>query len=262
MTFYEYDSDIYDDPGLPLHMALNELRDFPEAWDLHWHQAVEFLYCVEGEGTAVSDTRHIPLKAGELAVINPNRLHTFYAAGSCQYYCLLVDPSIWNLPGTAVQPFIADEEAGQQLLEAVKEAEERRPYYQTEVRARLSRLWVYLCRNFPEEAREPDGTGKQLEMVKSVITYIRRNFAEPMTVEDICGAVSFSRSYVCHVFKEITGQTLVEYINFVRCHNADSLLRTGMYNVSECAEKSGFKTLSYFSRTYRKLLGVPPSSHR
>ena len=262
MTFYEYDSDIYDNPGLPLHMALNELYYFPEPWDLHWHRAVEFLYCVEGEGTAVSDTRHFPLKPGEMAVINSNRLHTFYTGGHCRYYCLLVDPSIWNLPGTAVQPYIADEEAGRLLLETVREAEERRAYYQTEVRALLSRLWVHLCRNFPMEAEEPGGVGKQLEMVKSVIAYIRQNFSEPLTVEDICSQVSFSRSYVCHVFKEITGQTLVEYINFIRCHNAQSLLKTGLYNVSECAEKSGFKTLSYFSRTYRKQMGVPPSSHR
>ena len=262
MDFYEYDADVYPDPQCPLHVGLCEIGGDPDCRYLHWHEAVEFLYCLEGSGTAVSDTLHIPLKQGEMAVINPNRLHTFYSDCFCRYYCLLASPSIWDLPEARSRPFISDPEAGRQLLGIVREMEEQKPFYQTETRARLARLWVYLCRSFPEEnGGEGGSAGKQLEMVKAVISYIRRNFSRALTVEELCREVSFSRSYVCHTFKQVTGQSLVEYINYVRCHNARSLLRTGKYNVSECAEQSGFRNLSYFSKLYKRQMGTPPSAH-
>lgn len=267
MDFYEYDADIYSDPEFPVYFSLSTLRDNPEDRYLHWHEATELLYCIEGSGVAVSDTQRIPLSAGDLAFINPNRLHTFYAAGFCRYSYLLVAPELSaarDLPGTPVQPFISDPEVGRQMLGIIGEMQKQAPFYRSEVCARLTRLFVYLNRKYPEPGPAPEqsGAGKRLEMVKAVIAYVRRHFAEPITVDGICSAVSFSRSYVCHAFKEVTGQSLVEYIHFVRCHNARTLLACKQYNVSECAEKSGFNTLSYFSRIYKKQMGVPPSVHR
>ena len=101
-----------------------------------------------------------------------------------------------------------------------------------------------------------------MEVVKAVISYIRRHFAEAITVEDICASVAFSRSYVCHAFKEVTGKTLVEYVHYVRCNNARSLLASGQYNLTQCAQRSGFGSLSYFSRVYKKVMGAAPSVRR
>ena len=246
MDFYEYDADIYSDPEFPVYFSLSTLRDNPEDRYLHWHEATELLYCIEGSGVAVSDTQRIPLSAGDLAFINPNRLHTFYAAGFCRYSYLLVAPELSaarDLPGTPVQPFISDPEAGRQMLGIIGEMQKQAPFYRSEVCGRLTRLFVYLNRKYPEPSPAPEqsGAGKRLEMVKAVIAYVRRHFAEPITVD---------------------GQSLVEYIQFVRCHNARTLLASKQYNVSECAEKSGFNTLSYFSRIYKKQMGVPPSVHR
>ena len=79
MNFYEYDADVYDDSELPVFFSSAVLEHNEESAFLHWHEATELLFCTEGSGIAVSDTLKIPIKAGELAVINPNRLHTFYA---------------------------------------------------------------------------------------------------------------------------------------------------------------------------------------
>ena len=61
--------------------------------------------------------------------------------------------------------------------------------------------------------------------------------------------------YKRQVFKEVTRRTPVDYINFIRCNYARNLLLSGRYNVSESAEMSGFKNLSYFSKTYKKYMG-------
>ncbi len=266
MNYYEYEADAYSDPDFPLFFSLNTLENCPGDWYLHWHEATELLYCIEGSGTAVSDTEQIPLQAGDLAVINANRLHTFYSSGFCRYYCFILSSEFSasrDLPGTPIQPFISDPEVERQLWDIIREMQNAAPFYRSDVRARITQLYVYLYRNYPEKtpASQTAHAGKRLDMVKSVITYIRRNFMNPITIDDVCEEVSFSKSYICHAFKEITGQTLVGYINFLRCSNAHALLATRQYNVTECAEKSGFNTLSYFSKIYKKQMGVPPSAH-
>ena len=51
----------------------------------------------------------------------------------------------------------------------------------------------------------------------------------------------------------------MEYIHYVRCNNARSLLASGKYNLTQCAQRSGFGSLSYFSRVYKKVMGAAPS---
>ena len=60
MDFYEYNAEVYSDPELPVYFSINTLTGSQEDWDLHWHEATEFLYCIEGSGVAVSvlQTRH------------------------------------------------------------------------------------------------------------------------------------------------------------------------------------------------------------
>ena len=118
MSYYEYDADVYEDAMLPMYCSINTLNaDLCDTY-LHWHEATELLFCLEGSGIAVSETRRILLNAGELAVINSNRLHTFYTKGTCRYVCFLLAPELTacqDLPSTAVSPFVPDPEAAEQL---------------------------------------------------------------------------------------------------------------------------------------------------
>ena len=171
MDFYEYDADIYADPGFPVYFSGSTLhREVDSGYRyLHWHEAVEILYCIEGEGVAVSDALSIPLAAGEIAVIGGNRLHTFYTEDVCRYAYLLVGSELSasrDLPGVRVQPFISDPEAERQLRGILRELREQAPFYRSEVCARLTRFFVYLCRNYPESesASEQSCAGKRLEL--------------------------------------------------------------------------------------------------
>ena len=60
------------------------------------------------------------------------------------------------------------------------------------------------------------------------------------------------------LFHEYTGQTPIEYRNDIRLNNAKIKLESGMYNVSEAAEASGFSNLSFFTRLYKKKFGYTP----
>ncbi|MEG2570295.1 MAG: AraC family transcriptional regulator, partial [Clostridia bacterium] len=94
------------------------------------------------------------------------------------------------------------------------------------------------------------------------VAYINKNFAHALTIEDISASVGFSKYYLCRMFKELTGQTVFEYLNFVRCVRAKLLLGTGEYNVSQVAELCGFSNLSYFTKQYKRNVGTLPSKEK
>ena len=57
----------------------------------------------------------------------------------------------------------------------------------------------------------------------------------------------------------VTGKTVVDYLNFLRCERAQFLLSTGDCNVQEAAERCGFCSGSYFSMVYKRQIGEAPS---
>ncbi len=263
---YEFEADVYEDPQLPMYSSMAYLER-GEGGFLHWHDAVEILYCMEGSGIAVSGSRRLRLEPGSMAVIHSGQLHDFYTPDSdCRYGVLLLARSLVcpdDLPSSPVQTFLKDAEAAAQVEGIMREHEEKRPYYRAEIRARIARLFVSLQRRYPgEEEQSGAAEGRKTEVTKAVTAYIRRHYAEPISVDDICAAVSFSRSYVCHAFREVTGKTIVEYIRMVRCAGAHALLAEGHASVAECARQSGFQNPSYFSRIYRREMGLSPSEHK
>jgi len=65
--------------------------------------------------------------------------------------------------------------------------------------------------------------------------------------------VTFRRS-----FREYLGMSPISYRNDIRLKNAQAMLQSGEYNVSEVAEHCGFSNLSFFIRLYKKKYGITP----
>lgn len=263
-----YEAHRYSDPALPIFFHRDTVGGGVSS-SLHWHEAVELLYCREGSGTAVSDGERIPLSVGGLAVINANRLHAVYAEEHCCYDCLIVSPALFQgfdlpVPEAPLCSLVWDARLEASFTRIGEELRARRPYYKTAVRAATIELYILLCREhaLAIPAPEADRGGQRLELCKRVIAYLRQHYAEPVSIDDICRAVGFSKYYLCHAFKEVTGQTVIGYLNFLRCSAARGLLATGEYNITESARLCGFQNLSYFTRTYKRQMGELPSAQR
>ena len=71
-----------------------------------------------------------------------------------------------------------------------------------------------------------------------------------------------SVSWFIRNFKEYTGTTPTQYILSLRISNAQSLLESTSYNVTEIANIVGYDNPLYFSRLFKKQCGVSPSEFR
>ena len=265
-----YEAHHHPEPDFPVIFRFDTVRPAGGAGELHWHEALEFLWCVEGEGVVISDEERVPLTPGDLVVVDANRIHTVCTDhGLCRYYCLIPSASLFEhteLPAgrLPVLSRVTDADACGAMRRIVGEMERKGPYYREAVRALILELYVALYRsNVREGARSlPGAVSGRVELVKKVVGYVCGHYTEPLSLDQLCRETGFSKSYVCHVFKEMTGQTVLNYVNFLRCNHARSLLASGKYNVGESAILSGFSNLSYFSRTYRRMMGELPSVQR
>lgn len=99
---------------------------------------------------------------------------------------------------------------------------------------------------------------KFIEQINSLIEENLSN--HDLAVQDITSALAMSRSLLHRKMKAIVGISIGDYIRKRRIDRACQLLREG-YNVSETAYKTGFADPSYFSKTFKKVVGTSPREY-
>ena len=97
--------------------------------------------------------------------------------------------------------------------------------------------------------------------VVNAIKFIQFNYSHVMNIDDIAKAVGVSRSHLYRVFMSNIGESPIDYLTSYRINESCQLLESGKYSISEIAMSVGFFDQFYFSRVFKKIMGVPPSKY-
>ncbi|MGN6714556.1 response regulator transcription factor [Anaerocolumna jejuensis] len=98
-----------------------------------------------------------------------------------------------------------------------------------------------------------------LMLSKKITAYIQEHFTEPdLSVTKLGLIFQLNVSYMGSVFKKTNGQSLLQYITFVRMEASRKLLMSNQYKVGEVAEKVGFTDVFYYSKRFKKMYGYSP----
>lgn len=98
--------------------------------------------------------------------------------------------------------------------------------------------------------------------IQSIFQYIRENLKKDLTVEDLAGMAFLSKDHFSRVFKSVVGFGPCEFIIRQRLELAQLLLLTTDMTMEQIIEETNFKSLSYFSRIFKKFNTIPPSQYR
>lgn len=105
--------------------------------------------------------------------------------------------------------------------------------------------------------------GDKSKYVLQAMDYIGQHYHDPnITVGEIAQHLGLSEGHLSHTFKKETDYTLLNYLTRYRIHKAMELLRDCRLKVYEVAEQVGYKDITYFSSTFKKLVGVSPSEYQ
>ncbi len=138
-----------------------------------------------------------------------------------------------------------------------------KPFHDGELEEAVARL--------KSEGRKPSAllagmdipAGAKSKYVTETLRYISEHYAEPdMGVGQVAASLGLSESHLSHVFKKETGKTLGSYITAYRIQKAMELLQDCRNKVYEAADQVGYRDITYFSATFKKLVGVNPSEYQ
>ena len=97
---------------------------------------------------------------------------------------------------------------------------------------------------------------------KLVMKYLKQNYASKITLDLLAQKFSCSQSMLVKNFKKEYGTTIMNALMDVRLEKAAELLKNGRLSIKEIASECGFSEQNYFSKSFSKKFGCPPSDFR
>ena len=92
--------------------------------------------------------------------------------------------------------------------------------------------------------------------------YLYEHLAENITLKELSEEFFLTETYLCDLFKQETGRTILGFLKEIRIHRAETLLRTTDDTITEIAAKCGYNDYSYFGRHFKSVCGTTPDHYR
>jgi len=127
------------------------------------------------------------------------------------------------------------------------------PLYRREITYRL------LVGDQGVRLRQIASAGSATRQVAGAIEWLKRNFTQPLRVDDLAAKAGMSRSTFHHHFRRMTGMSPLQYQKQLRLIEAKRLMLTDHLDAAGAAFRVGYESPSQFSREYKRLFGAPPS---
>lgn len=254
------------------------------AFYMHRHHCLEINYCVSGHGWYEIGDEKYPIEPGDIFIINNLEYHrainedgelqllvlTFnadFVLGSDDDYLLLRAFYEWKTGlkhrierntsiAASITPF---------LLEIDQEWRQRVVGWKVVIKALLLKFLAILYRTFDQiEGGTESVRNFQNSYARIIpaISMIENHFREQLPLEQLAGVVHMNPNYFSTYFSNLMGCTLSEYLMHKRLQNATQLLVSTDNSVLSIAIESGFNSVNYFNRVFKKQYGISPNQYR
>lgn len=97
--------------------------------------------------------------------------------------------------------------------------------------------------------------------VEDSIKYIKKHYAEEISLEVIANKFFLNQTYFSRLFKQYTGTTFTNYLIELRMEKAKELLVQGKYRVYEVSQMVGYRSEKYFFRIFKQYAGCSPTEY-
>ncbi len=243
----------------------------------HWHRELELFRLETGHVRVRAGTEEFTLEPGQVCFINTGVLHSMDLSGGWHYRSYVFGPEIVSgAPGSVfdtqyVLPLLAD---GPAFLLFPAEARFSHEFdrvcaacgqealgFEFEARTGLSRMIAMIT----EKARLMPArrvAGEQEVRVKEMMSWIEENLGREITVRDIADAAHVCPRTCQKAFQRYLYCSPVEYLQRRRILAAAQRLASTNDSVTDIAFACGFSSHSYFSKSFKVVMGSTPVEYR
>ena len=244
----------------------------------HSHTRFEITVVDGGRGEYTTENTVYPMEKGDVFVFSSNEIHCITATDgelsitnlhfeprylsddftdSYVNFCFYHSPEFSNrIPAEAATAIrYHHNNIKNELLKSENS-------YQIAVKAHLDLMLIDLLRNhsYPTVA---DGK-TTYQHILTVCDYIDRHLDEDLTLKQLADTAGLSPNYFSHVFKELNGVSLWDYVTAKRIEKAVHLIRTADRSVTvlDIALCCGFNNAVNFNKAFKKHKGITPGELR
>jgi YesN/AraC family two-component response regulator len=125
----------------------------------------------------------------------------------------------------------------------------------------LSRLMCEHLTNWIQQMKEELTGKKSHRLIRGVKEYVHDYYDQEISLAEIASNLYVNRNYLSQLFKKVTGETFVTYLNRFRVEKAKQILREKQLMMYEVSEMVGYQNPTYFSQVFKSITGVSPSDY-
>lgn len=113
-----------------------------------------------------------------------------------------------------------------------------------------------------QEMEEEDDSKNIAPAVAKATAYIKEHYSENLTLQLVAEQTGITGGYLSTLFSQCLDRGFVEYLNEVRIEHAGIYLQQNYLKTYEIAYKVGFNDEKYFSKVFKKIMGLSPAEYR
>lgn len=121
---------------------------------------------------------------------------------------------------------------------------------------------LYKTRGLLREETQAVSAPAKEQQVQGIVRFIDANYMHPLSLESLEETFNLSKYYICHIFGDITGFSVFEYLQYRRIIEAQKLLDSTDDNVTDICYRVGFNNPQHFYRVFKKICGTTPLQYR
>lgn len=271
------ESTYFHDPSLPLKVMK---RDPEITYRLHGHEFHELVVVIAGRGTTYTADGEFAIGEGSVLYIPPGCQHGYKELDHLVLYNIIWGENLVKkqtldleqLPGFSsifkAKNLVLMHLAPAQFADLVPlvlllEKEGDDFSYGSGSRilswAYLLQILVLLSRIFDQTPSAANRTARQLW---DVFAYMDEHLDTPLSTEELTAVAAMSSSTLNRTFKHATGLSPIEFHIHKRIGRACTLIQERGLSMAEVGEACGFSDPNYFSRQFRKVMGMSPKQYQ
>jgi AraC-like DNA-binding protein/quercetin dioxygenase-like cupin family protein len=273
------------DPAFPMVIKAYTFDPREAKYPLNWHERLEIFAVVSGSGSFQMGERILDYSAGDVLVVDNNRLHGLksvsgdrpsalsisfspelvYNSGSptsdFEYLAMFYGQGEGHWPAVR-EPAVHD--ALRRLLTNYFRCGDD-PWFRTGCKAYLLEVLHQLGRCIQQEGplrAQAEQQRQQSKRLGRLFDHLQAKYTTDIRVADAARLIGMSESRFMRFFKQATGLTFVSYLGDLRLRMASRLLSETTDSISEIAAAAGFSDQSYFDRRFKLKFGRSPRDYR
>lgn len=247
------------------------------SYPIHWHPSIEIIVPITNHYDVHAQNTDYHVVPGDIIIIPPGTPHSCTAPDTGERFVYIFDiTQMTELAGFAgIQPLLAQpiyitkdshppiyDDIMHILTQIRNEYFMETEYYELTIFSLLLNLFTRLGYHHINSQTLFQSDRSNVQKFNNLLRYIDNHLTENLSLQETANNIGFSKYHFSRLFRQYTGFTFCDYVNYRRIKKAETLLAQMELSITEVAMSAGFPSISTFNRLFKQYKNCTPSEFR